>query len=207
MKTTRSSQLAAQAQLHRVVLAAALVAGSLPALGLQAPQALPTAAAASDTPWASLNADQKRALAPLNSQWANLTPEHRRKWIELTKNFSSLSPDQQARVHDRMTGWAALSPGERANARLNFNEAATKLNPDERKAKWEAYQALSPQERANLTQQGQQSTSKGAAPALRLDTGKLATVPTPKPADPSAAASAPKKTPKIAVEGTGTSPN
>ena len=48
-----------------------------------------------------------------------------------------------------MTEWAALSPQQRAQARLNFAEIK-RLPADERKAKWEAYQALQPEEKRKL---------------------------------------------------------
>ena len=48
-----------------------------------------------------------------------------------------------------MTEWVALSPNQRSEARLNFAEAR-KLPPEEKKAKWQAYQALSAEERQKL---------------------------------------------------------
>ena len=48
-----------------------------------------------------------------------------------------------------MTEWAALSPQQRTQARLNFAETK-QLSPDDKKAKWEAYQALPPEEKRKL---------------------------------------------------------
>ena len=56
---------------------------------------------------------------------------------------------EQDKLHSRMTEWAALSPQQRTQARLNFAETK-QLSPDDKKAKWEAYQALPPEEKRKL---------------------------------------------------------
>ena len=60
-----------------------------------------------------------------------------------------MSGAEQAKLHSRMTEWAALSPQQRTQARLNFAETK-QLSPDDKKAKWEAYQALPPEEKRKL---------------------------------------------------------
>ena len=52
-------------------------------------------------------------------------------------------------MHSRMTEWATLSPQQRTAARLNFAEAQ-KVAPADKRAKWEAYQALPPEEKKRL---------------------------------------------------------
>ena len=51
-----------------------------------------------------------------------------------------------------MREWAALSSQQRAQARLNFADAK-QLPQDERRTKWEAYQALSAEEKQKLAAQ------------------------------------------------------
>ncbi|MBP7564901.1 MAG: DUF3106 domain-containing protein [Burkholderiaceae bacterium] len=135
-------------------------------------------AAPSGLAWSDLSSAQQRALAPLAGSWSGMTDGHKRKWIAQAANHASLSEAEQAKQHERMTDWAALSPAQRAQARLNF--ARTKALPaDEKKAKWDAYQALSAEERRSLAAQGREKP-RGAAPATRpVPAQKLATVPQP----------------------------
>ena len=105
---------------------------------------------------------------------------HKRKWIALSANHASLQPAEQAKQHERMKDWAALSPQQRAQARLNFGQTQA-LPAEEKKAKWDAYQALSPEERKSLAEKGRQRPA-GAAPAVRpVAAQKLATVPAVQP--------------------------
>jgi hypothetical protein len=62
-----------------------------------------------------------------------------------------------------MADWAALSPQQRAQARLSFNETKT-LGSDQKKSQWEAYQALSQDDRKKLAAQ-QTTKIQGAATA------------------------------------------
>ena len=89
------------------------------------------------------------ALAPLAGTWGTLTEGHKRKWLALSQNYPNLPPGEQARVHSRMAEWAALSPQQRTQARLNFAESKTVPTQD-KKAAWEAYQALPPEEKRKL---------------------------------------------------------
>jgi len=78
-----------------------------------------------------------------------------------------------------MREWAALSPLQRSQARLNF--AQTKqLSPDEKLAKWEAYQALNPEEKQKLPS-SRMPSPKGAALAVKpMSPEKLTTPPVKK---------------------------
>ena len=89
-----------------------------------------------------------------------------------------------------MTEWAALSPQQRSIARLNFG-ATRKLTAEDKKAKWEAYQALSPEEKKKLAA-GAAKPPATAAALKPVPAEKLATV--PKSTHPS-----PTKTPRIAA--------
>jgi Protein of unknown function (DUF3106) len=103
--------------------------------------------------WKDLSPDQQTALKPLTANWQNMSPGQKRKWLELSKNYASIAPAEQAKLHARMSGWASLSSQQRAQARINFaeNQALTDgLTPEQRKAQWQAYQLLSPEEKKKL---------------------------------------------------------
>lgn len=101
--------------------------------------------------WAELSPQQQQALAPLAGGWSRLGATHKRKWIALSANYATLGPAEQALLHSRMGEWAALSPQQRTQARLNF--AGTKgVSRGDRKAKWEAYQALPAEEKRRLAE-------------------------------------------------------
>lgn len=135
--------------------------------------------AASGPQWAELSAAQQQSLQPLFAPWNTLSEGQKRKWIALAQNYPKLPPAEQATLHSRMTEWAALSPQQRAQARLNFADTK-KLAPDDKKAKWEAYQSLSPAERQKLAANAS-SKPVGAAPAVKpVPAQKLASVPKPK---------------------------
>ncbi len=122
-----------------------------------------TANAASNAGWQNLSSQQKKALAPLAPHWAQLSPGQKNKWLVMSTNFDSLSNKEQATLHERMADWASLSPQQRAQARLTFNETKA-LGSDEKKTQWEAYQALSPEDKKKLAAK-QLTGIQGAATA------------------------------------------
>jgi len=146
----------------------------------QAPavQAVNTASAAqSGRPlWKDLSVAQQQALSPLLQLWPSMTEPHKRKWLAVSQNFAQLSADEKATLQGRMREWAALSPQQRTTARLNF--AGTQQVPQEdKRAKWEAYQALSPEAKQKLAAQ-QAKPVVGAAPAVKpIAAHKLAAPP------------------------------
>lgn len=115
--------------------------------------------------WNSLSAGQKEALKPLAASWNGISEPQKRKWLVLSQNFAAMSSGEQTTLHSRMKEWAALSPQQRSQARLNFGEARQRP-ADEKKAKWEAYQALSPEEKRKLAA-GTPAKPAGAAPAIK----------------------------------------
>jgi len=125
--------------------------------------------------WRELRPAEQQALAPLAGSWDRLSLAQRRKWRALSRNFSKLSPDEQAKLHSRMTEWVALSPQQRTQARLNFG-VARQVPADEKKAKWQAYQALSPEEKRKLAAAAARPPATAAA-IRPVAPGKLATVP------------------------------
>jgi Protein of unknown function (DUF3106) len=150
-------------------------------LGAGPPRAAPPApggktSASAGPEWSSLSAGQKEALKPLAASWNGINELQKRKWLVLSRNFAAMSPGEQTTLHSRMKEWAALSPQQRSQARLNFGEARQRP-ADEKKAKWEAYQALSPEEKRKLAA-GTSTKPAGAAPAVKpVPSQKLAQFP------------------------------
>lgn len=118
-------------------------------------------AANSSRSWQELKAQQKQALAPLAAQWSNLTPQQQSKWLAISQNFTQLPANEQATMHARMADWVALSPQQRNQARFNYN-AIQSLPKEDKKAKWEAYQALSAEDK-RLLSVGTTGPAKSAA--------------------------------------------
>lgn len=146
--------------------------------------------AAAGPAWSELDAGQQRALAPLASQWARLSEAQKRKWIAMSANFPRMSGEEQAKLHSRMTEWVSLSPQQRSAARLNYGQTR-KLAPGDKKAQWEAYQALPPEEKKKLAAGAQKAPSTAAA-LKPVPREKLASVPRPK-------AGTASKSPRIAA--------
>lgn len=124
---------------------------------------------------------QQQALAPLASSWnTNISEAQKRKWLEISKNYPSLPPEGQANLHSRMNEWVTLSPQQRAQARLNFGktkELSKQLTPEEKKAKWETYQALSPEEKQKLAAKASPKPTGAATAVKPVAPQKLAPVP------------------------------
>ncbi len=183
---------------HRTsrLLAALLALVLALAVGPMAAQTAPPARAAEPSAqpsgsawaWSRLSERQQAALQPLAPVWSQIGPSRKRKWIALSADFDQLTPAEQSTLHGRMREWAALSNTERNRARLNFAETRN-LSVDERKAQWEAYQALSPAQKEQLARQAGSRPPAGAAPAVtQRSTAKLAAVPVTRADAASAAA-------------------
>lgn len=126
--------------------------------------------------WHDLSARQQQALQPLAADWDALSEGHKRKWLTLSRNHAKLSPEEKATLHSRMTEWAALSRQQRDQARFNFAEVK-QVPADERKAKWEAYQALTPEQKRRLAESAA-PRPPGAAGTIRpVPARKLVPVP------------------------------
>jgi hypothetical protein len=83
-----------------------------------------------------------------------------------------------------MVEWAALKPRERERARLNFVETK-KLPVPDRASNWEAYKALSAEERQKLAERAAPKPAGAAATVKPVSPNKLTVVPvtrnTPQP--------------------------
>ena len=144
--------------------------------------------------WKELTPAQQAALKPLAANWSTIDAVQKRKWLALSNNFPALAPAEQQKMHSRMAEWTSLSKQQRDQARFNFAES-NKLAPKEKAAKtaskaadWEAYQALSPEEKQKLAAKAAPKPAGAAvAPVKPLPPEKQAIVPatrlSPKPID------------------------
>ena len=130
--------------------------------------------------WAELNAKQQESLKPLAASWNGINEAQKRKWLEVAKNYFNLPLSDQQVMHSRMNEWVAMSPQQRAAARLNFaktKELSKELTPDEKKAKWQTYQALSPEEKAKLAATATPKPTGAATAVKPVEPQKLAVTP------------------------------
>ncbi len=121
--------------------------------------------------WQALSKRQKQALAPLSSEWHTLTAAQKQKWRTLAKSFLALSDEEQMTLHARMRDWATLTPRQRNQARFNFNSAQS-LTIQDKRAQWEAYQALTAQEKKTLSS-GPKPPVKSAARSTTPPSSRL----------------------------------
>ena len=177
-----------------LALGGSLAHGQAPVAGTPKPASAKAQSALSTTKpgWSELTPAQQAALAPLASAWSGISESQKRKWIAMSQNYPGLSAAERTKLHGRMTDWAALSPAQRNQARLSF--AQTKqLSTEEKKTQWQAYQALSPEQKKQLASSAQPK-ALGAAPAVTpVAPNKLAVVPITRsePHNPATAASRP----------------
>lgn len=137
-----------------LLAAAALCAG----LWLQ-----PAAAAEGGPVWTTLSRSQQQALAPLQRDWGSIDAQRKQKWLEVANRFPTMSDAERQRVQQRMAEWARMTPSERTRARLQFQESR-QFSPEDRQARWEAYQALPDDERKALAQRAKPAAPKASAP-------------------------------------------
>lgn len=126
--------------------------------------------------WTELTTAQKEALYPLVDRWSVLSEGQKRNWLNLAAGFHALSPEEQAKMLARITDWASLSGQQRSQARLNY-AAASKLPADSRRAQWEAYQALSAEEKKRLAAKATPRPTGAAMTVRPVSPKKLARVP------------------------------
>ena len=126
--------------------------------------------------WSDLSLSEQQALAPLKPQWQTISVAQKRKWLAMAKNFGSLPPEEQNKIHARVQEWAQLSPQQRAQARLNFGES-TQHSVDHKRAKWEAYQSLSADEKSKLAATSPTPPVGAATAVKKVASHKLAASP------------------------------
>jgi hypothetical protein len=99
--------------------------------------------------WSHLTDAQHAALAPFAAEWDTFGDERKRKWIRIAARFAKMSPEAQKRLHERMAQWVRMTPDQRRVARENY-QVSKALPPQARKKAWQAYQKLSPEQKAKL---------------------------------------------------------
>ena len=160
---------------------------ALPASSVTTPAAkLPkTATSAKNSPtplitskpvWKDLSQAQQQSLAPLSARWNFLEEAQKRKWIAIAANYPLLGPTEQEKLHSRMTEWVSLSYQDRVQARLNFAQSK-QLSSTEKTATWQAYQALSPEEKQKLASVPLPKLAGAAISVKPVTTQKITTVP------------------------------
>lgn len=140
-----------------------LLAGLLVCVALFAPVAS-MAQPVSGPTWAQLSPTQQQALAPLRHDWDTLDAPRKQKWLEVASRFGNMTPAEKDRIRERMTEWARLSPTQRSEARINYQQSK-QVPAQDRQARWEAYQALSPDERAALAARAAKPAANRSAPS------------------------------------------
>lgn len=146
--------------------------------------ARPAPSTISGLPWSALSPREKEALAPLNVRWGFMGELQKRRWLALAQNFAALPQEEQEKLHSRMSEWASLSARQRSQARLNYADSSY-MTRDDKLSRWEAYQALSTEEKRKLAESAKPKP-QGAAIAVRpVAPKKLAQVPAATQASPS----------------------
>lgn len=150
-------------QMLAIALAILMTAG-LPAWSQTGKTAAASAPAATARPsaitntsrpaWHSLSPDQRKALGPLERDWSSIDAARKTKWLEVAARFPAMPAADQQRVQERMAEWARMTPNERGRARLSFQESK-QFSPEQKQARWEAYQALPDDERRALANKHQ----------------------------------------------------
>lgn len=125
--------------------------------------------------WAELTAAQRHVLEPLEQRWPMIGALQKRRWIALAEGYDKLSEKEQEKLRNRMLTWSSLSAQQRSQARLNF--ALTNKLATDKQAQWEAYQALSDEEKRLLAARAAPKVIT-AAPAIKpVAPKKLARIP------------------------------
>jgi hypothetical protein len=134
--------------------------------------------------WQDLTPAQQLSLKPLAASWNSLGDAHKRKWIAIAANYPNLGATEQEKLHSRMTEWVSLNQQQRTQARLNYARSK-QLTPSQKAATWQAYQALSPEEKQKLAISAAPKPVGAATAVKPVARQKLAVVPvtrrTPKP--------------------------
>ena len=133
-------------------------AASAPTANVRPNTNLSASRSTSGPAWSSLNTEQRKALGPLERDWSTIDAARKSKWLEVAVRFPAMPAADQQRVQERMSEWARMTPSERGRARLSFQESK-QFSPEQKQARWEAYQALPDDERRALADRNQPKAS------------------------------------------------
>jgi hypothetical protein len=125
--------------------------------------------------WSKLKPSQREALKPLQQDWGTIDAARKQKWVQIADRMPNMPPDERARVQARMSEWARMTPQQRGEARLRYEESR-QLPAEDRRSRWAAYQALSPDEKRALAERADArnrpashpTTSRGIDGAARM---------------------------------------
>jgi hypothetical protein len=137
-----------------------LAASAQPAPRVAAAPVAPTGGPA----WGTLAPSERAALAPLQSEWASISESQKVKWIDLARRMPAMQPAERERIQVRMAEWARMTPAERGRARLQFQETR-RITPSDKQERWQAYQALPPEQRQALAAQAAKAAKSPATPS------------------------------------------
>jgi hypothetical protein len=98
------------------------------------------------TKWSELTPAQRNALKPLERDWSSIEADRKQKWLQIAGRMPGMPAAERERVQARMTEWARMSPQQRGQTRLNYQEAK-RVPAEDRQARWQAYQALSAEQK------------------------------------------------------------
>ncbi|MES2423806.1 MAG: DUF3106 domain-containing protein [Pseudomonadota bacterium] len=176
-----------------VVPALAFAQSSSPKTPPAKPQAAASVARPATGPsWKELTAAQRKSLKPLEDSWNDMDEPRKRKWLAISQNYPKLSAAEKEKVQERMSEWTALSAQQRTRARLSFAETK-ELTAEQKEERWQAYQALSGEEKRALARAASQPPTGAAAAIKPVPAHKLAVAPPVKPAASSAVLALPAK--------------
>jgi hypothetical protein len=178
-------------ELRRLLPALALMLGAVLATGA----AMAAGPTATGPAWNQLTPAQRDVLKPLQRDWEGIDGPRRQKWLELAARYPKLSPTEQQRMQERMADWSRLTPSQRGQVRQNFQEAKQQAGREERRARWEAYQALPEEERKALASRAAERrapqdsrrndrTARNEQAKSNIVPNPLHTAPPPKPVAP-----------------------
>lgn len=100
--------------------------------------------------WETLDKRSQQFLSPLKSVWQDLSTLQQRKWVAIAVQSRKMPAAEVLVLQQRMRDWSLLSSYEREKARINFNKV-NQLSAEQKLKNWQAYQALSEQDKALLS--------------------------------------------------------
>ena len=141
--------------------------------------------------WQALTPAQREALAPLERDWPAIDAPRKQKWIALAARFKTLPPEERARINERMIEWAKPH-ARRARPGAAALRGSPQVPAPDRSARWQAYQALPPEQRQQFAARaasaasGTRDAGAEAAPRPARDSkeAKSNVVPNPALAQP-----------------------
>jgi hypothetical protein len=147
-----------------------------PPPAFQAPPLRPSLLPLAQPLWSALTRTQQSVLQPFEGQWNSWPTTEKRRWLALADRLPRMDADNQARARTRIAEWAALTPEQQRIALRNYR-LAKQLPPDERKARWERYSEMTPEQQQVLRASGWTSNTAARHAGARTGLAKEAAQP------------------------------